>query len=85
MSCSKFRSPLVCYSLSLATFWASSKFDCSIVILTAYFGLGSVYSVFIIKEALNYWATKGEIKVYQFELALSMLTVTRILGIMLCE
>lgn len=85
MSCSEFRSPLVCYSLSLATFWARSKLNYSIVILTSYFGLGSVYSVFIIKEALNYWATKGEIKVYQFELALSMLTVTRVLGIMLCE
>lgn len=85
MSCSKFRSPLVCYSLSWATFWVPSKLNYSIVVLTAYFGLGSVYSVFIIKEALNYWATKGEIKVYQFELALSMLTVTRILGIMLCE
>lgn len=59
--------------------------NCRLVLLMAYFGLGSVHSVLIITQAVNDWAMRAEVKYYQFELVLSMIGVTRILGIMTCE
>ncbi|KAH8146541.1 uncharacterized protein LAJ45_09487 [Morchella importuna] len=54
-----------------------------LVIPASYFSFGSTNSVLIINEALHDFAMRGEVRFYQYELALSMLDVSKIIGIII--
>ncbi|KAI5837234.1 hypothetical protein DFP73DRAFT_620024 [Morchella snyderi] len=52
-----------------------------LVILVSYFSFGSTNSVLIITEAIHDFAMRGDVRFYQYELVLSMLEVSKTIGI----